>query len=207
MLIPLVIVLALALIAALWMAISTRRHATRLQAESHQQLTEAHAEHEKRVGRLQRKIEGWRERGHLDFAADLLPALDALGHALDQAHKQPQMDALREGLKLVDRELSAVLAKHGIEKCCPQPGEAFDPAVHEAVAVEGRDGVEPGAVVECLRPGYVHDQRVLRPASVAVAPRSLPAATDAPPDQAGTSPTEADESPDDVSEDDSASRL
>ncbi len=44
----------------------------------------------------------------------------------------------------------------------------FDPAIHQAVMTEHRDGVEPGMVIDCLQKGYKYKDRVLRPAMVKV---------------------------------------
>ena len=44
----------------------------------------------------------------------------------------------------------------------------FDPAVHQAVMTEKRDGVDAGMVIDCLQKGYKYKDRVLRPAMVKV---------------------------------------
>jgi molecular chaperone GrpE len=44
----------------------------------------------------------------------------------------------------------------------------FDPNRHEVVTVVDDPGVEPGTVVEVLRPGYGDGPAQLRPAAVAV---------------------------------------
>ena len=165
----LIVVIAAIAAGFVWYYRTTRRQVDDLQAQSRQKLTDVRSDHQKRVDRLQRKFSSYRERGHLDFAADLLPALDALGHALEQSDGDADVSSLREGLEMVDRELVATLSRHGIHKCCPAPGDAFDPNVHEAVAVAEADEIDPGRVVECFRPGYRHEERVLRAAAVSVA--------------------------------------
>jgi molecular chaperone GrpE len=48
-------------------------------------------------------------------------------------------------------------------------GKTFDPAFHEAVGSEERkDGVD-GAIIEEVRPGWMMEGHVLRPASVRIA--------------------------------------
>ena len=44
----------------------------------------------------------------------------------------------------------------------------FDPAIHQAVMTEHKDGVEAGMVIDCLQKGYKYKDRVLRPAMVKV---------------------------------------
>lgn len=48
-----------------------------------------------------------------------------------------------------------------------EPGIEFDPDYHEAVSVEDSDG-ETEVIAETLRPGYVYDGDVIRPAMVKV---------------------------------------
>ena len=62
----------------------------------------------------------------------------------------------------------AVLKRHGVERV-PTVGHQFDPSLHEAVAVVPREGAEENTVVEEVRPGFIRDGRLLRPAGVVVA--------------------------------------
>jgi molecular chaperone GrpE len=48
-------------------------------------------------------------------------------------------------------------------------GEVFDPSRHEAVGMEDSSEVESGHVTVTLQKGYVHGERVLRPAMVKIA--------------------------------------
>ena len=64
---------------------------------------------------------------------------------------------LTQGIRLVQSELSAALARTGIEGYAPQ-GERFDPNQHEAVAQQPVEGAEPGTIVEVL-PARLPPQR------------------------------------------------
>src|SRR5438132_103787 len=74
-------------------------------------------------------------------------------------------DPLLEGVRLVRAELSASLARCGIESYSPV-GERFDPALHEAVATapQGEGGPASGTVVEVFQPGYRIGASIIRPA-------------------------------------------
>ncbi len=48
-------------------------------------------------------------------------------------------------------------------------GKRFDPNVHEAVAAENTPDIEEDMILEELRPGYMLNDRLLRPAQVKVA--------------------------------------
>jgi molecular chaperone GrpE len=69
-----------------------------------------------------------------------------------------------------ERALLDALAKHGIRRIASL-GEPFDPERHEAV-FEVSDPARPaGTVAEVLQDGYLHHDRLLRPAMVGVAKR------------------------------------
>ncbi len=117
--------------------------------------------------RAARESAAAQERGAIALAKEMLPALDNLDRALAAA---AQDDPLLEGVRLVRSELSAALARAGIESFSPA-GEAFDPVLHEAVATAAQpaDGASGGTVVEVYQPGYRLGETVIRPARVVVA--------------------------------------
>jgi molecular chaperone GrpE len=105
------------------------------------------------------------ERGVVKLAKELLGALDNLDRALDAA---AQDDPLLDGVRLVRAELGSALARVGVESFSPA-GEAFDPALHEAMAQQPVEGADSGTVVEVYQPGYRLGANVIRPARVVVA--------------------------------------
>jgi molecular chaperone GrpE len=108
------------------------------------------------------------ERGVAKLAKELLPAIDNLDRALDAAATD---DPLLDGVRLVRSELSAALARLGVESFSPL-GETFDPAVHEAMATvqqPAEGGADSGLVVEVYQPGYRLGESIIRPARVVVA--------------------------------------
>jgi molecular chaperone GrpE len=117
--------------------------------------------------RVAREAAAAQERGVCSLAKELLPALDNLDRAIAHADQQ---DPLLQGVRLVRSELTAALARAGIESFSPA-GEPFDPEVHEAVATAAQaPGGEPsGTVVEVYQPGYRMGASILRPARVVVA--------------------------------------
>ena len=117
--------------------------------------------------RVAREAAAAQERGVSQLAKELLPALDNLDRALEAAAAD---DPLLEGVRLVRSELSAALARAGIESSSPL-GEVFDPSVHEAIATlpQPPDGAPSGTVVEVYQPGYHLGSSVIRPARVVVA--------------------------------------
>jgi molecular chaperone GrpE len=105
-------------------------------------------------------------RGIARLAKELLPGIDNLERAL--AAQEGQNAQLAEGVKLVQAELIAALARVGLEAYSPH-GERFDPELHEAMAQQPAEGVESGTIIEVYQPGYRLDGNVIRPARVVVA--------------------------------------
>jgi molecular chaperone GrpE len=132
--------------------------------------------------RTQADFENYRKRASRDLGAaeargvakltrELLPALDNLQLALAAAEADDSAGderRLAEGIRLVAAELSAALARVGIEAYSPE-GERFDPSLHEAMAQQPVKGAESGTIVEVYQQGYRADGIVLRPARVVVA--------------------------------------
>ena len=73
---------------------------------------------------------------------------------------------LEEGVGLVHRALSDVLAKEGLAEI--ETEGKFDPHVHEALLCQPSDA-EEGSVIEVVQKGYKLGDKVLRPARVVVA--------------------------------------
>jgi molecular chaperone GrpE len=112
------------------------------------------------------------QRGAVKLAHELLPALDNLDRALEEAGGSTEGDGgedpLLEGVRLVRSELHAALARVGIESFSPV-GAVFDPAEHEAMAQQPVAGAQSGTVVEVFQPGYRLGASIIRPARVLVA--------------------------------------
>ncbi|NDZ64932.1 nucleotide exchange factor GrpE [Streptomyces cyaneofuscatus] len=101
-------------------------------------------------------------------AAAFLPVLDNLELAL--SHADADSGAVVEGIRAVRDQAVSVLELLGYPRHA-ETGVAFDPAHHEVVGVVDDPDVEPGTVVQVLRPGYGDGDRQLRPAAVTVAKR------------------------------------
>jgi molecular chaperone GrpE len=116
--------------------------------------------------RMSREVGLAEGRGVTRLAKELLPALDNLDRAIAAA--PAGQDSLTEGFRLVHAELTAALARLGIEGYAPK-GELFDPNEHEAMAQHPVEGAASGTVIEVYQPGYRLNDTILRPARVVVA--------------------------------------
>ena len=107
-----------------------------------------------------------------NFARDLLSVTDNFERALDAfpadaaAQTPDALTGLMTGLRMTDKELHAVLERHGVKKIDPQ-GEKFDPNLHQAVAQAPSDAPS-GHVANVAQTGFMIGDRVLRAAMVVV---------------------------------------
>jgi molecular chaperone GrpE len=99
------------------------------------------------------------------FAQELLAVKDAL--ELTLATPNAKADALKDGVALTLKNLEAAFDKAGIVEINPLH-QKYDPHRHQAMTMV--DSVEPpGSVVQVFQKGYLLNDRILRPALVAVA--------------------------------------
>ncbi len=99
-------------------------------------------------------------------ACEWLPVVDNLERAL--AHSEADPDAIIEGVRAVRDQADAILARLGFPRR-EEAGVRFDPARHEAVAVQAGTDADAGTVIEVVRAGYGDREHQLRPAQVVVA--------------------------------------
>lgn len=107
------------------------------------------------------------------FAGDLLSVSDNLSRALqalsdkDRAGLSESGKNLLGGIDMTQKELHTVMARHGVTAIAAEPGDAFDPNVHQAVANIPSDQPN-GMIAELFQPGWKIGERTLRAAMVAV---------------------------------------
>lgn len=87
-----------------------------------------------------------------------LPLIDDFSRALATYPEQ---------LAPLAKNFDKLLSSLGLSMIESQPGTEFNPDFHEAVSVEDGEG-ETEVIIETLRPGYLYEGAVLRPAMVKV---------------------------------------
>ena len=134
----------------------------------------AEAENTKR--RSEREANDARAFAIQKFARDLLGVADNLSRALQHAPQAGADQAVKNfvlGIEMTDKELSGAFERNGLKKIEPAKGAKFDPHVHQAMMEQDAPDVEPGAVVQCVQPGYELYGRVVRPAMVVTAAKTV----------------------------------
>jgi len=130
-------------------------------AELTDDLRRVHAEYANYRKRVERDRETAREATIGQVLSELLPVLDDVARAREHGE-------LDGAFKSVGEALEGACARLGLEMF-GVADEPFDPAVHEALTSETREGLEGPIVASVYQPGYRLAGRILRPARVAVA--------------------------------------
>ena len=108
------------------------------------------------------------------LAKDLMPVADNLQRALEHvpaAIKESEDEQIKNflvGIEMTEKMLQDGFAKNKIEFINPE-GEKFDYKLHQAMTEVENTGQAAGTVVHVMQAGYVLNERLLRPAMVAVA--------------------------------------
>ncbi len=120
-------------------------------------------------------------KGREEFLRDLLPVFDNLERALQAADKATDVASVVDGIQMVMRQFGDVLGKLGIERVTTV-GQAFDPALHEAIQQIETTDHPPGTIAFEVQAGYRSNDKLVRPAMVVVAkaPPAAPAEGEAP---------------------------
>ena len=111
--------------------------------------------------RVERDREVSAEQGKVAVLTAILPVLDDIDGARTHG------DLVGPFASVADK-LDATLRRLGLEPF-GEPGDVFDPALHEALLQDGATQVDVPTCTQVLQRGYRSGDRVLRPARVAVA--------------------------------------
>jgi molecular chaperone GrpE len=141
-------------------------------AELKDRLLRAHAEVENIRKRSEREKEDTSKYAVSRFARDIVNVGDNFRRAIDAvpagaAEQDPALKSFLEGVTMTERELLNVLERYGIKRVQPL-NEPFNPHLHQAVMEIARTDVPSGTVVQVFQAGFTIEDRVLRPAMVAV---------------------------------------
>jgi molecular chaperone GrpE len=118
-----------------------------------------------------------RDKGHaLKYAEEgiikeLLPSIDNLERAIEQGQNTDNAGDLLEGVEMTLKGLVVSLEKFEL-KSLDSIGQPFDPNIHEALAMEETDEMEPSNVLREFEKGYTFKEKLIRPAKVVVSKKN-----------------------------------
>ncbi len=116
--------------------------------------------------RSAREVDEARQYGIGRFASDLLPVADTLALALESAATS-DAPTLAQGQEATLRLLQKAFERAGLSVVDPA-GQPFDPAQHEAIAMQPSADHPPHTVLQVIQKGWSLNGRLLRPARVIV---------------------------------------
>jgi len=141
-------------------------------AEKHDQLLRKTADFENFRKRMNQEKQNAIEYANQSLLLDIIPVIDDLERAIQAGESASDNKTLLEGVKMIEKRLTAQLeSKWGLKRFI-SAGEPFDPNRHEALMVEKSPDVEEPIVAEDLIKGYMLKDRVIRAAKVKVKAKS-----------------------------------
>ncbi len=163
-------------------------------AKYREQLLRTAADFDNFRKRSRREAEEAQRRGIEKALKELLPVFDNLERATAVAATAPDVKSVADGLSMIGRQFTSTLEKLGIKRI-NAVGQAFDPALHEAIQHVDSAEHPAGVIAVEVQAGYMLGDYLLRAALVAVSKGApaAPADAAAPPSggSSGDPPAEA----------------
>jgi molecular chaperone GrpE len=133
--------------------------------EEHERMLRAVADLDNYRKRAQKEKEEIQKFGVEKLLKDFLPVIDNLDRALE--HGTIDFESLKKGVAMTRKLFEDTLGRHGVRPFVAV-GKAFDPRLHEAMQQVETADVPPNPVISELVRGYTLNERLMRPALVAV---------------------------------------
>jgi len=158
--------------------------------DSSVQVQETQAECDKLKAQAAENLDGWQraraeftnykrrvEAERTELAANagaealkrVLPAVDDFERAMQTLPDDLKDNPWINGVAMVQRKLNAALEQSGIAPIVTNPGDSFDPNIHEAITHEDSEQFGSEQIIGEVQRGYKLGDRILRPALVRVA--------------------------------------
>lgn len=117
--------------------------------------------------RSAREHENIRKYASENIIKEMLPIVDNFERAIESANESNDFNSFLDGVRLILNQMVNLLGKEGVQQI-KSVGEAFNPNIHEAVLHIASDEYPENIIVQELQKGYILNDRVIRPAMVAV---------------------------------------
>ncbi|HGJ66761.1 TPA: nucleotide exchange factor GrpE [bacterium] len=117
--------------------------------------------------RSAREYENIRKYASENIIKELLPIIDNFERGIESANELKDFNSFLNGIKLILNQMINLLEKEGVKQI-KAIGETFDPNIHEAVMHINSDDYPENIVAQEFQKGYILNDRVIRPAMVAV---------------------------------------
>ncbi len=116
---------------------------------------------------IKERIEIFKTAG-ADVITALLPVLDDFERALKSMENNTDVNALKEGVVLIQGKLKNILSQKGLQPV-ESVGKVFDTDLHEAITnIPVTEEEKKGTVIDEVERGYMLNDKVIRHAKVVV---------------------------------------
>jgi len=112
-----------------------------------------------------KRMEQVAKYGEEEVMRELISILDSFDLGINAMERKGEVE---KGIYMIRSQMEDVLKRYGLMRITTNPGDQFDPNVHEAIAEVESDS-PPGTIMEEIEPGYRLHEKLIRPARVKVA--------------------------------------
>ena len=137
--------------------------------ELEQKLLRTAADYQNFIRRANQNVDSARQESLSSVAKSMVTVLDHFDRALQLDAETTSTADVLGGVRSIKDELLRALERFGLTRLDVEPGTEFDPNLHEALMRQPSDDVESGSVAAQFQPGYLLNDRPIRPAQVSVA--------------------------------------
>jgi len=127
------------------------------------------ADYQNFVRRSQLNLEAEKQETLMKVVKSLVGVLDNFDRALEVDPETTPAADVQQGVESIHASLIQALEGFGLKKITVQPGDEFDPNLHEALMRQPVKDLESNHVAAQFMPGYTLNGQPLRPAQVSVA--------------------------------------
>jgi len=136
--------------------------------ETYDRFLRVSAEFENYKKRSAREMSEFKKFANESLLKELLLVVDNMERAINLSKDEgTSNNGLVEGIDITLKELLKILKKFGVKQV-ESLGKPFDPNFHQAVMQEETDEHPHNTVINEIQKGYIINERLLRPAMVAV---------------------------------------
>lgn len=134
-----------------------------------QQLQRLAADYQNFQKRSHKQIEQAGQFARQSIAKDLLAVLDSFEHTFSGCDENQDATDVIKGVRIIYDQLLNILSSHSVQPIKVQPGDSFDPTLHEAMLRQESDEFAENSIIAEFACGYTINGITLRPAKVSVA--------------------------------------
>ncbi len=127
------------------------------------------ADYQNYIRRSQLNIEAEKQATLMKVAKSLVGVLDNFDRAMELDPATTSAEDVQRGAATIQAALAQALESFGLKKITVNPGDEFDPNLHEALMRQPSEEVKSDHVAMQFLPGYLLNDQPVRPAQVSVA--------------------------------------